>query len=62
MPDKKVHLRAVMTVRDGKSVWTGSYACSVCDLRFRPDPNDPARLSVEFAKHLEEQHSAVEEM
>ena len=60
MRDEKVYLRAVMTVREGKRVWAGSYACSVCDLRFRPDPNDPSRLSVEFAKHKQEQHSAAE--
>jgi len=36
MPDKKVCLKAVMTIRDGKRVWSGEYACSVCDARFRP--------------------------
>ena len=39
---KKICLRAVMTYRDGKSIWTGEYACSICGLRFRPDPTDPA--------------------
>src|SRR5580765_7523834 len=37
-PAEKVCLRAVMTHREGKRIWTGEYACSVCGQRFRPDP------------------------
>ena len=44
-----------MTVREGKHVWTGEYACSICGLRFRPDPTDLAKLSRDFSKH-QEQH------
>jgi hypothetical protein len=51
MSAKKVCLRAVMTSRAGKSIWTGEYACSICGLRFRPDPNDPGKLSRDFSKH-----------
>jgi hypothetical protein len=58
MPDKKVCLKAVMTIRDGKRVWSGEYACSVCDARFRPDANDPGRLTGDFSKHQEEHHPA----
>ncbi len=46
-----------MTVREGKRVWTGEYACSICGLRFRPDPTDLAKLSRDFSKH-QEQHPA----
>jgi hypothetical protein len=60
MPGKKICLRAVMASRDGKSVWTGEYACSICGLRFRPDPADPARLSVEFSAHQELHAPAIE--
>jgi hypothetical protein len=58
MPGKKICLRAVMASRDGKSVWTGEYACSICGLRFRPDPSDPAKLSLDFSKH-QDQHPAA---
>jgi len=58
MPVKKICLKAVMSIRDGKSVWTGEYACSICGLRFRPDPADPAKLSVDFSAH-KEQHTAA---
>ena len=51
---KKVCLKAVMASREGKSVWTGEYACSVCGLRFRPDPKDAAKLSKDFSIHKEE--------
>jgi hypothetical protein len=47
-----------MTVREGKRVWTGEYACSICGLRFRPDPSDPAKLSLDFSKH-QDQHPAA---
>jgi hypothetical protein len=59
MPGEKVCLRAVMTNRAHKRVWTGEYACSVCGLRFRPSPNDPAKLSLDFQKHKNEHSSAV---
>ena len=58
MPDRKVCLRAVMTNRGGKRVWTGDYACSICGLRFRPDPTDPGKLSLEFSIH-KEKHPAT---
>jgi hypothetical protein len=50
-----------MTDRNGKRVWTGEYACSICDQRFRPDPTDPAELSREFSTHRDEQHAAATE-
>jgi hypothetical protein len=46
-----------MANREGKRVWTGEYACSICGMRFRPDPIDPAKLTVEFAAH-KDQHPA----
>ena len=58
MPAKKICLWAVMTSREGKSIWTGEYACSICGLRFRPDPTDPAKLSADFSTH-KDQHSAA---
>jgi len=54
MPAEKICLKAVMTTREGKSVWTGTYACSSCGLRFLPDPVDPAKLSMEFATHRDQ--------
>jgi hypothetical protein len=45
-----------MTNHEGKRKWTGEYACSICGLRFRPDPNDPAKLSLDFSIH-KDQHS-----
>jgi hypothetical protein len=54
---KKVCLKAVMTNREGKSVWTGEYACSICGQRFRPDPADPAKLTLDFSTH-KDQHPA----
>jgi hypothetical protein len=57
MPDKKVCLRAVMTNREGKRVWTGEYACSICGLRFHPAPTDPGKLSLDFSTH-KDQHPA----
>ena len=56
MPVKKICLKAVMSSQGGKSVWTGEYSCSICGLRFRPDPADPAKLSVDFSA-LKEQHT-----
>lgn len=58
MPAKKICLKAVMTSLGGKSVWTGEYACSICGLRFLPDPTDPAKLSLDFSKH-QDQHPAA---
>jgi hypothetical protein len=58
MPDEKICLKAVMTAREGKSIWTGIYACSICGMRFRPDPTDPTRLSVDFSAH-KDQHPAA---
>jgi hypothetical protein len=58
MPAQKVCLKAVMAHWEGKRIWTGEYACSICGLRFRPDPNDPAKLSLEFATH-KDQHPAT---
>lgn len=46
-----------MTNREGKRIWTGEYACSICGLRFRPDPADPGKLSREFSTH-KDQHPA----
>jgi len=56
MNTTKLCLRAVMVVRDGKSCWSGEYRCSVCDLRFRPDPGDAARLTREFEEHVSREH------
>jgi hypothetical protein len=58
MPAEKICLRAVMASREGKRVWTGEYACSICGLRFRPDPTDAEKLTLDFAKHRD-QHSAT---
>ena len=58
MRAKKICLRAVMAIREGKRVWSGEYACSICGLRFRPDPTDPAKLSLDFSVH-QEQHSVT---
>jgi hypothetical protein len=54
---KKICLRAVMTNREGKRIWTGEYACSICGMRFLPDPTDPGKLSLDFSIH-KDQHSA----
>ncbi len=56
MKTKKVCLKAVMTSRDGESVWSGEYFCSVCGLRFHPDPKNPARLTLDFEIHRDEHH------
>jgi hypothetical protein len=48
---KKICLRAVMTNREGKRIWTVQYGCSICDLPFRPDPTDPGKLSLDFSTH-----------
>jgi hypothetical protein len=57
MSVEKVCLRAVMVVRDGKSCWSGEYACSICGWRFRPDPSDAAKLTRDFAEHSEREHA-----
>jgi len=59
MSTTKACLRAVMKPRDGKSVWTGEYACSVCGMRFRPDPTDPGRLALDFSIHRNLHPAAV---
>jgi hypothetical protein len=51
MPAEKICLRAAMTNREDKRIWTGEYACSICGLRFRPDPTDPSKLLLDFATH-----------
>ena len=56
MVGKKICLRAVMTNREGKRIWTGEYACSICGMRFRPDPDHPGKLSLDFSIH-KDQHS-----
>jgi hypothetical protein len=56
----KVCLKAVMVVRNGKSCWGGEYACSICGLRFLPDPRDAAKLSTEFAEHAAREHAQPE--
>ena len=58
MPARKVCLKAVMTNRENKRVWSGDYACSICGLRFRPDPADPAKLLRDFWAH-KEQHLGI---
>lgn len=60
MKAKKVCLKAVMSTREGKSVWSGEYACSICGLRFLPDAKDPAKLTDDFSIHQREQHPAVQ--
>jgi len=58
MPDNKVCLKAVMTNREGRRVWAGEYACSICGLRFHPDSANPAKLSLDFSAH-KDQHPAA---
>jgi hypothetical protein len=58
MAAEKVRLRAVMTNQEGKRIWTGEYACSICGLRFRPDPTDAGKLSLDFSTH-KDQHPAA---
>ena len=58
MPAERVCLRAIMTNREGKRVWAGEYACSICRQRFRPDPTDPGKLSLDFQIH-KDQHLAA---
>jgi hypothetical protein len=61
MRTEKLCLKAVMTNREGKSVWSGEYACSFCGLRFRPDPKDPAKLTLDFSNHQDEHRSEMVE-
>jgi hypothetical protein len=51
MRTRKVCLRAVMINREGRSAWSGEYACSICGQRFHPDPSDPAKLTSDFETH-----------
>ena len=60
MSEKKICLRAVMASRDGRSVWSGEYACSICGLRFLPDAVDPAKLTREFEMHAAEHSSGTD--
>jgi hypothetical protein len=48
---QKVCLKAVMANREGKTIWTGEYVCSICGQRFRPDPTDPGKLFLDFSIH-----------
>jgi hypothetical protein len=57
---KRIFLTAVMADRDGKRVWTGEYACSICDERFRPDLADPSKLFREFSTHKDDHTAAAE--
>ena len=61
MREKKICLRAVMIPRDGKSVWSGEYACSICGRRFLPDAADPAKLTRDFETHATEHSDSVGE-
>jgi hypothetical protein len=47
-----------MTNQESQRMWTGEYACSICGQRFRPDPTDPGKLSLDFSKH-KDQHLAA---
>ena len=51
MTKKKVHLKAVMEARNGRSIWTGAYECSACGIIFRPDLIDKRKLLEEFEAH-----------
>jgi hypothetical protein len=59
MPDEKICLKAVMTSREGRRVWSGEYACSICGQRFYPDPADPARLTANFSIHKEKHEASA---
>jgi hypothetical protein len=61
MLQKKVCLKAVMMIWEGRRAWSGEYACSICDLRFRPDLTDAAKLSRDFAAHKEKDHPSAGE-
>jgi len=43
-----------MVERNGRRVWSGEYACSLCGERFRPDYSDPVKLTLFFDEHREE--------
>jgi hypothetical protein len=58
MRAERAYLTAVMTNRNGKTIWSGEYACSICDLRFRADPADAGKLSREYEAHKEQRHGA----
>ena len=59
MREKKICLRAVMIPRNGRSVWSGEYACSICGRRFLPDSTDPAKLTQDFETHATEHSPAA---
>jgi hypothetical protein len=61
MQVEKVCLKAIMTNREGKRVWTGEYACSICGLRFHPDPRDPGKLSLDFSIHRDQHFASTGE-
>jgi hypothetical protein len=61
MPAERAYLRAVMADRNGKTVWSGEYACSICDMRFRADAADAEKLSREYEAHKEQRHAATGE-
>ena len=61
MTARKVCLKAVMVIRNGKRSWSGEYECSICGLHFRPDPNDAAKLSRDFAEHAECEHAQAKQ-
>lgn len=50
-----------MANREGKRIWTGDYSCSICGLRFRPDPTNQGKLSLDFSMH-KDQHDAATDM
>ena len=52
MPTKQTFLKPVMA---GKR-WAGTYECSRCGIRFKPDLNDPGKLSREFTVHHLDKH------
>jgi hypothetical protein len=56
---KKVCLRAVMINREGKSTWSGEYACSICGQRFHPHASEPAKLSNDFETHKQQHHNQI---
>jgi hypothetical protein len=61
MREKKICLRALMSTRDGRSVWSGEYICSICGQRFLPDAADPAKLTRDFEAHATEHSNGADE-
>jgi hypothetical protein len=58
MRAERAYLTAAMTNRNGKTVCSGEYACSICDLRFRADQEDAGKLSREYEANKEQHHGA----